>query len=514
MHRHTLSALVLRYAARLVLASALPTLAVSQYGFAQGSEYTLVYSSTITVGDYAGDADIAECRVNDHGVPSRQVDSPRVIASQTLRELDPGAVAVCPGGYVLAYTVERSDSAGHLDRDVYARRIDSLGADVWSLDDYPIAVIAQSRVIEEHPRVLALPDGSFLIAYEVRYGNAPSSDIDIAVAHVAADGRPVGSPFWAVRSKKVERIASLLSNGSDGAYLVIDVEVYRDTVLVNADVVLQRIASDGVVGWKDSPEPVSVATSKHLERNASAVSDGQRGVFVAYELEYIGEGRNGEVDILAQRMGEFGRRMWIDDAALPIVSSSPKTNETNPVVAAVGNGLIVAFEFNSSGGRAKGLSAIGLQFLDTNGHPTWNEGRRSKLLGVSGSIVADPSIAGDQRGGAFVLFEARDTVTGNRDIAIQHVSGTGDELFGDGKGAIAVFNSEENEVRAAMSTDPMGNVTVFAIREPQVMAPGAFTALVGARLSFDGEVLWLDGPRVMVTTPTIKTRPLVLQCRW
>lgn len=487
------------------------TLLVAEQLRSQGFEFTLVYSSTIMTGDYAGDIDIVECRINSMGVASQPLDSPRTISAQSIREFDPVATEFCPSEYVVAYTVERGENGG-TDRDIYARRIDSNGANVWDVGGSPIVPIAQSRIIEEHPAVLGLGDGSVLIAYEVRYGPDPWSDVDIAVTQIGPEGAQVRPAFWAVKSKRVERIASLVANGAGGAYLVINSATYRDSSLVNSDIVLQRIATDGVIGWKDSPEPVTVASSKHIERNASAVPDGSRGVYVAYELEYIGEGRDGEVDILAQRVGEYGRRMWIDDKALPVVSSSLGANETAPTLTNVGNGIVVAFDFASAPSKGSGLSAIGLQRLDSNGRSVWNDGRRSKLLGVAHAQASRPAMAPDFRGGVWLAFEALDTATGNIDVALQHVSNDGEELLGDGAGALPLFSSEERESSAVIVSDPSGAATAFALRTPLSTGKTTYSAVVASRISFEGDAQWTDNPHIVVATPTVKSKPVIMRC--
>lgn len=502
-----------RHSGLMIVVAMLLVVAGAATTYAQEAKYTVVFATTITSGSYAGDIDIAQCGFDHLGQPDRPIDSPRVVAAQTLREFEPAAASDCAGGYVLVYTVERYDSAGMMDRDIYARHIDSAGNNLWNQNDRSFVPVAESRLVEDHPSVLYLGDGSTLIAYEVHYGPAPWSDVDIVVVRLGIDGATLVAPFWGVKSKRRERLAAMVPNGTGGAYIVINTETYRDSTLVNSDIYLQRIDTSGVIGWKDSPEPVPIAASRHFERNASAVVDGENGIYVAYELEYNGDGRSGDVDILAQRIGEYGRRRWINDEALPIVSSSPRARESNPRIAAVEDGIVVAFRFESTIDR-KSISAVGLQKLDTAGRPVWNEGKRSKLIALPNRTVIDVCIASDQLGGVYLGIEARDsTVGGHTDVLVQRCGFDGEQLWGEGSAPLPVFASEDNESNSIIIVNTVGVLTALAIRDPVASRPGLYSALVGVRLSPEGTSLWNDEPTTLVTTPTRKSRPAYIHCR-
>jgi hypothetical protein len=487
---------------------------------AQAAHYTVIYSSQITSGAYSGDYDIFRSGFAADGLVDGAPDQPKPIASQRYRELDPVAIGDNDDGYFLAYMVEHSDSAHLGDRDIVMRHIDHNGSDLWGDTVNHFVVIAQSKYAEENPVIQILDDGSLMVFYEIHYGSAPNADIDIAAVRLGRNGAllwPQG--VLVASSKKQEVLRGSVGDARGGAIVLIESVSHRDSTVIASDVLGQHVDSVGTIGWKDSKEPLKIAGSSHLERNPAMVSDGSGGAYVAYEIEYVGGARDGDVDILAQHLSSAGTREWTSETDLPVVSSNPKAREERPVVVRDSNGITIAFEVSFPVGKGGKTTAhvIGMQRLDTNARPLWNLGKKSKLMGLRHDIPEHPRLIVDPVGGVYVLFEGVDTVSGNRDIYAQRVDRDGDQIWGDGEIPQPIFNTPDVERDPVAMIESDGSLIVAAVRSmPGDQGMQGYRQIVAQRVAMDGTLPWtaqLTAPIVLTTGTFNNSAPLLLRAQ-
>lgn len=477
--------------------------------------YTIFFPAQISSGEYVGDYDIFSAGFTADGLLDGTPTQLKPVSSQSYKELSPLAIPDMNGGYYLAYTIEHNDSAHRGDRDILMRHIDGFGSDRWGDSANHAVVVAQSKFIEENPKVVILTDGSLLIFYEVRYGPTPHADVDVAVVRISSGGQMLWSTGkWGAKSNKQERLVDAISDDRGGAIALLEARTYRDSVLAGADVLAQHVDSGGVIGWKDATEPAIVAASPYLDRNPVMVSDGFGGAYIAYQIEYTKGPRAGDVDIIAQHLTSYGSRAWTDENKPPIVSSNAKALEERPVIMRDSAGIIVAFEVSFQPAKLKTLvHVIGMQRMDSAGQPVWNGGKKSKLIGLRDDIAERPQLVSDPMGGCYLIFEGRDTATGNRDIYVQRISIEGDQIWGDGERPVAVFNSPDSESHATAASDGIGGLVLVAKKEMLSDSLAGYDALVAQRVAIDGSLPWADmsAPITVVASAFKAGAPVLLK---
>ncbi len=490
-----------------------PPVGAPPVGAAQVNRYLVLFPSLTPSGRYAGDYDIYLSDIFDDGTREFLAEQPKKIAAQAYREFAPVAIPDGAGGAFLAYTIEHNDSAHQGDRDILMRRIDRMGNDVWGDSSSHIVVIAQSKYAEENPQLVQGADGGIVVLYEVRYGpQSDTGDVDVAAVKIEPNGTPSwSSGIWIANTQRRERLRGSVTDGLGGAVAVVEISTSRDTTITGADIYAMHADRYGKVAWGASAAPLAVAASKHLERNPAVVSDGFGGAYVAYELAYTSGDRIGDVDILAQHISSYGVREWTDPSALPIVSSNEKAREHSPSISLDSAGVIVSFEVNIVDKQP--LALIGVQRMDHLGKATWNLGRKATLVGAPGMLASHPRTLPLPGGGAYLLFEGRDSVTGNKDIFAQRLSPDGDLVWGSGDAGIPVFNSIDAERDAAAAVDGVGGLMVVAAKDHPT--PDGLTAsdIVAQRVAADGTLLWKDipGPLMLTNTSMLNLAPVLVR---
>ena len=500
--------LVRKFPARIALHLVL-LLLLAAPAAGQMSRYLVVYPSTITAGDYAGDVDLFSALFSDDATLGWPAEQPKSIATGRFREFQPSVELTADGGAWLAYTIEHTDTAFGGDQDILLRRIDRAGNNILGDSSASVAVIAQSQYVERNPRIVS-SDAGVIAVYEVI--DRADGSYDIAAVRLDGRGTPVwANPVWIASSRRRERLADVVSDTRGGAIAIIEATSGPDTAQV-VDVIAVHVDAYGKVGWGASSEPAIVAGSRHIERNPVAVSDGFGGAFVAYEIEYtIGE-RAGDHDILAQHLTAQGAREWVSETALPFVSAVPNASEMRPVIALDTGGIVVAFEMDFHSEK-KPVRIVGVQRLDLSGRLTWNRGKKPESILVPERIVERPQLMTDRIGGIFLIAEARDTISGDVDVYAQKFASGGEQLWANGELPVAVLSSDLRERSPAAQPDGMGGLVVVAAKDFITDDARTLRKIVAQHIGHDGRSLWtaLGAPLLLSNTTTLDDKPVVIR---
>lgn len=473
---------------------------------AQAPEYTLLLPVYTDEGSYVGDYDLGRSVVSAAGEVRYGLHRPQILAQLGVREYAPTAVSDGTGGMILFYTIEHVDSANSGDTDILLRRVDSDGKDLWD-DSVTGAVrfLADSPNLERNP--VAIPiDNGILIVYEIEYTSGEfRGDVDIAARFLrGGDHELSDESLWIASSDRRETAPQVVR--SRGASIVIFERLSATPGTEGGDIIAVRVSDDGQKGWTGGSPEVSVAGSSHEEGSPAITSDGQGGVYVAYELRYVSGDKEGDIDVIAQHLDGEGRRMWTDPIRPPIVASSNRALERKPAVSADSTGLVVAFEIISTEtAGSHPNSAIGLQRLDTAGQALWNRGTRSTVVSAKHRIGLSPHLVTDLQGGRYVLFDGIDTITGDRDVFAQHADSDG-ALSWNRENAVPVFYGPMPERLIDAREDGNGGVVVFAAEIPVYRTESSEprdTTIIAHRLNRFGEHTWGIGENNLLVTQAI-----------
>jgi hypothetical protein len=478
--------------------------------------YLVVFPSFITAGQYTGDYDLFAASFHWDGTIEWSPAQPKAISTQKYREFAPVGVDDGSGGIYLAYTVEQVSADNRIDRDILMRHIDRNGQDLWGDSTNHVVAIAQSKYSEQNPRLVLSPDGTIMIFYEVHYDLVGSGgDVDIAAIKIGVDGTKIWTGgIWIAKTKRREHLSGAVTDGRGGGIAVIESSTVDSSRTTASDILAVHANAAGEIGWPDGKPTVVVAGSRHLERNASVVKDGYGGAYIAYELEYTSGERTGDIDVLAQHISSLGVREWVDETAPPIVSSNDRAREEAPSLALDSNSIIVTFQVALLGEKHP-LYPIGVQRMSSQGKLLWYEGEKPKLMGVSKRVSEKPQAITDTAGNVFVIFEAHDTVTNDRDIYVQKLGDQGDLLWGGGEDPIPLFNTSDIEHDAMAVPDGDGGLYVAAVREFTSGENAGASNIVVQHIDTAGKLPWEDyrSPLALTNWKMRDGKPLIVRSR-
>jgi hypothetical protein len=305
------------------------------------------------------------------------------------------------GGIVIAWWDARNAS-----RDVYAQRLDALGAPQLASDGVPVY---EDPGVQGYP--LAIYDGSggmWTVWMEKRAG-----EWDIRARRLGASGAPATQAVPVTVAPGLQALEAAIGDGSGGVIVA-----WSDESGTTPDLRVQRLDPSGLALW--GANGVSVAAPGYSP-SPVMTSDGAAGAILAW-TDY----RNGDADIYAQRVDGTGAVLWTSGGELVCGDSYP---QMYPVIAPhSGAGAVVAWADDRSI-----PGSVYAQLLNGAGAAQW------ALNGVSITTPAlyyIPSGAvSDGADGAIVLFSewVLDLDTGDllgNVLRAQRVNGSGAKQWG------------------------------------------------------------------------------------
>lgn len=253
----------------------------------------------------------------------------------------------------------------------------------------------------------------------------------------------------------------------------------------NLDIYAQRMNRDGVAQW--TVDGIAVAAGGHAEFSPQIVSDGAGGAIFAWQ-----DDRNGKIDVYAQRVDANGAVQW---AAGDVSVSTAATNKFffRLIPDGAGGALLV---WQDDRGGDWDLYA---QRINRNGAVRWSAD------GVAVSIAANtqgaPQLVSDGTGGAIIVWQ--DDRDGAWDLYAQRVNGSGTAAWtADG---VIISNGANDQLAPRPVSDGAGGAivtwqdgsgqTVFDVRAQRVDGSGA--------------ALWAAGGVVISSAPDIQGAPQV-----
>jgi hypothetical protein len=321
-----------------------------------------------------GSYDIYAQRVNSLGATQWASDGV-ALCSATNSQLYPVIAADASGGAIVAWVDVRTGS-GH----IYARRINSAGVPQWTADGVAICTAANTQ---DSPVIISDGAGGAIIAW--RDYRSGVSDIyaqrinSAGVVQWTANGVPVCA------ATGDQGYVRMVSDGVGGAILAW--QDYRNASYSIIEV--QRLNSAGTALW--FPNGGAVADLATGAIGPDLVSDGAQGAIVSWQ-----DSRNSSLDLYAQRVSAAGSSQWTIEG-IALVTAAGTQNGQKMIPEGTG-GAIVAWHDNRSGGWD-----IYAQKISFGGAIQWPANGVTVCAAASDQLY--PAIATDAAGGAIIAWQ-------------------------------------------------------------------------------------------------------------
>ena len=353
--------------------------------------------------------DIYAQRINAQGLVMWTIDGVGV-ANKLERENNAKIISDGAGGAIIVW--EQLGNSGLWD--LFAQRIDSLGAPVWQLGGLPICTVNAQKV---NPKIQKDGKGGAIITWQ-DYRNL--TDYDIYAQRLS----PTGALLWGVGAKAICSAQGAQVNPkidpdsiTGGAYIVwID-----KRNLTDYDIYAQKLDENGNILWAIDGLNVTNAIGNQSSHDILSNGSITNGLIVTWK-----DNRSGELDIYAQKLSPVGIKQW-GNSDTPICNSPSDQLNPNIVDDAAGGAIIVWEDYSSF--IEKDIKS---QRINSNGIIQWD------LNGVfvSNAIAnqSSPKNITDNKGGAiFAWQDKRNDANTENDIYAHH-------LYADGS-----FNMSINE---------------------------------------------------------------------
>lgn len=344
--------------------------------------------------DYrAGNYDIYARRVASYGAAVWTADGVPVCTAP-FDQTAPMIASDGDGGAIIVWVDFRNGT----DRDIYAQRIDQFGTVRWAADGVAVCSVTNNQYA---PAIA--PDGAggaIVVWYDYR-----SLRYDIYAQHIDANGALQwmngGAPVCTKFSNQNSPV--IVADGAGGAVIA-----WLDLRNSNADVFAQRLDGSGAPQW--TTDGVAVCTDLASQTGAVIASDGSSGAVIAWRDQ-----RSGNADIYGQRMDATGVARWTANGA---VICNAAYDQTHPSIGTDGaGGVVLAWQ----DGRSSTSFDIYAQRMNAAGAAQWTT--NGVALCAAAADQVEPSLAADSAGGAFVAWQ--DVRNANADIYAQHVAANG-----------------------------------------------------------------------------------------
>jgi hypothetical protein len=291
-------------------------------------------------------ADIYAQWINAAGVAQWTANGVALCAAADNQYL-PAIAADGAGGAIVAW----QDYRGGAAYDVYAQRINSLGAVQWTANG---TVVCTNGGDQTNVSVISDGTGGAICTwYDTRAGND-----DIYAQRLNATGYPLWvSNGLAVCSAADDQLyPKLVSDAAAGA--IITWYDYRSGT--NFDIYAQRVTAEGAVQW--SANGAAVCTYAGDQANPTIVSDAAGGAIIVWADARSGTGS----DIYAQRVSGTGAVQWTANGA---AVSTAVVTQYLPVVAPDGAGGAIAAWYDSRSVSSYDIYAQRIEHYGQLGNP-------------------------------------------------------------------------------------------------------------------------------------------------
>lgn len=246
-----------------------------------------------------------------------------VICTAVNAQENPKCITDGSGGAIIAWFDNRSGT----NTDIYAQRINGIGAIQWSLDGEPVCTAPNNQ---DSPSIISDESGGAVVVWN---DSRNGIDIDIYAQRLNSNGIVQWSANGVAMSATTndQKNPNIIYNGFGGAVIT-----WHDSRSVsNFDIYCQLINLSGVVQWATNGLSISIAPNNQI--NPVITTDGFGGTIITWADYRSGSSS----DIYSQRVSSAGIIQWTADG-VPI--SNATNNQLTPIIISDSTeGAIVAW---------------------------------------------------------------------------------------------------------------------------------------------------------------------------
>lgn len=323
----------------------------------------------------------------------------------------PGVVDDGAGGAVLAWAEQRF-TPGYVD--VYAQRVDASGAALWTADGAEVfanvTLITSAGMPMPVPAIAPDGAGGLFVAYEKWDIVTNLFDIEMMCQRLDATGAPVFTlPGAALSTAPFHSSAPVaMPDGAGGC-----IALWFDGRATQLDTFAQRIAADGQAHWAADGVPVYLHPGVQVIPQVQP--DGAGGTIVAW-VQRVGE----NYDIFARRFDAAGTALWPEVA---VCAAPDLQGDLEALADGVGGVFLCWFDMRNGRGQ------LFVQHLDATGTPSWQPD--GVLVKETADYLEGATLILDGAGGVIVPFrQLQQTSVGKYDLWAQHISSAGVATWG------------------------------------------------------------------------------------
>ena len=270
------------------------------------------------------------------------------ICTVTEHQTAPSISSDGSGGAIITWIDQRNGN----DADIYAQRINAVGALQWTADGVAISTAASQQYVSG---IISDDSGGAIISWS----DSRSGSVDIYAQRIDSNGTVQWTADGAAVRTGIgsQDYPGLISDGSGGAIIT-----WLDNLSGTNDVYAQRINASGAVQWAGSGVPVCTAADN--QEVPTITSDGSGGAIITWSDLRSGS----EYDLYAQRIAANGAVQWTANGA---VISAAANSQVVPTIVSDGSGGAIITWWDYRGGNAdiyaQRISGVGVVQWTSNG---------------------------------------------------------------------------------------------------------------------------------------------------
>jgi hypothetical protein len=376
-------------------------------------------------------ADIFAQRINSSGT-TEWTNNGVAVCTDAGDQTAPVLVEDGVGGTIITWQDWRNGN-----RDIYAQRIDSSGAVLWTTNGAPV-VVKNSH--QTGPRIVSDGAQGAVIVWE----DSVNGNWDIYAQRINNSGVTLWtSGGVAVCTSSQNQVNPKIETDGSGSFYIVWQDRRNGS---NYDIYCQKLNASGTVQW--TANGIAASTAANSQINPKMAIDNTGAVILAWQHYNTGAG----YDVYAQRINTAGAAQWTANG-ITVCAQPNNQSAIDMTTENITDGAIITWK------DARNANVnIYSQKVDLNGNNLWTA--NGVLISNGSRNQINPNSVGDGNGGAIVVWQ--DSVAGIWDVYAQRISSSGAAVWESG--GVAVGTASDNQTGPKNVSDGTGG-SIFAFQD-------------------------------------------------